>query len=392
VTWLANCDRQRRSEEKPMSFWDTLWTAFRTSFRDQAPRYKTPILEPGQVDRGGDANPIAEGTSYLRLWLVEMCLAHGTDFFQKRYPVVYTETTYKYGGKAVTVPFIAGVDYFKRLTDRNLDKVVSKSFEITPVFPFATGTIGFKAGLFSMKASDPVGAFVETLGDFAKLLPVPELSAVVNVAEKINSGVQSLFNAGESRMELGYQQTFAPAGSNGANELRPGYFAVVLGAAKDFEDKDLRVVKDVLHLAPGGANPNPLSGYNYMLFRVEKRTTQDWETLTAIKELVERAQDALQKKEQAEAKEILAAIKITILRSPDVVKADRKAMYDKIEAELRDLGLEGKRADGAAVRSLNSIMQRPTARAAAADPAWGRLEELLEPERLAARAEVEAAR
>jgi hypothetical protein len=372
-----------------MSFWDNGWKAFRNT----APRYKTPVLEAGQVDRGAEAKPIAEGTAYLRLWLVEMCLAHGTDWFQKRYPVVYTETTYRYGGKTVTVPFIAGIDYFSRLTDRNLEKVVSKSFEVTPPFPFAAGTVGFKAGLFSMQASNPVGAFVQTLGEFAKLLPVPELSTVVDVADKINSGVQRLFDAGESRMELGYQQTFAPAGSNGANELRPGYFAVVLGTAKDFADKDLRVIGDVLHLAPGGANPQPLSGYNYMLFRLERRAEQDWETLTAIKELVERAQDALQKGEQDEAKQVLAAVRIAILRSPDVVKADRKTMYDKVEAELRDLGLEGKRAEGAARRSLYSIMQRTAVQPAAApDAAWARLEELLEPERVAARAQATPAR
>jgi hypothetical protein len=35
---------------------------------------------------------------------------------------------------------------------------------------------------------------------------------------RLNSSRGKLFDAGESRLELGYQQTFAPAGSEGAND------------------------------------------------------------------------------------------------------------------------------------------------------------------------------
>ena len=94
-----------------------------------------------------------------------------------------------------------------------------------------------------------------------------------------------------------------------------------------------------------------------MLFRLEKRTAQDWESLTSIKELVDQAQDAVfAGKYEAVKTLLLPAIKTAILRSPDVAKADRKSMVLKIEDYLQELGLQ---AGNVQRRSLYSIMQRP---------------------------------
>jgi hypothetical protein len=366
-----------------MSLWDKLWK----KFRDTAPKYKTPVLTPEQVQPKSDATPIAEGTAYCRLWLVEMRLARGVDWFNERYPVVYTATTYEYGGSNVTVPYIAGVDSFKGITQNNLDKVVTGSVALTPLFPYKRNPVELKAGLFSMRSDSVVSSFIQTMGRFTKLLPVPELSTVLKVADELYSGIESLFDAGDSRMELGYQQTFSPGGGGGSNDLRQGYFAVILTPEESFANDRLRVIDDALHLAPDkpGEKPQPVTGYNYLLFRLEKRPAQDWEALTAIKELVHRAQDALQEGKVAEAKQILGAIRIAILRSPDVVKADQKPMFEKIEAELRELGLEGRRV-AATRRSLYQIMQRPAPAATTeATAEWASLEQIVAPEKTPAK-------
>jgi hypothetical protein len=101
----------------------------------------------------------------------------------------------------------------------------------------------------------------------------------------------------------------------------------------------------------------PLEGYSYMLFRIEKRAAQDWESLTQIKELVYQAQDAVFDGEYSKVKAfLLPAIKATIFRSPDLIKADRRNMVLKIYAHLREIGLQGVTVQK---RSLYSIMQRP---------------------------------
>ena len=94
-----------------------------------------------------------------------------------------------------------------------------------------------------------------------------------------------------------------------------------------------------------------------MLFRIEKRTAQDWESLQGIKELVNQAQDAVFKGEYEEVKKtLLPAIRAAIYRSYDVTKSDRRAMVLKVEDYLQEIGLQGV-TEGR--RALYSIMQRP---------------------------------
>jgi hypothetical protein len=94
-----------------------------------------------------------------------------------------------------------------------------------------------------------------------------------------------------------------------------------------------------------------------MLFRIEKRPAQDWESLTQIKDLVYQAQDAVFNREYDKVKAfLLPAIEATIFRSPDLIKVDRPNMVLKIRDYLREIGLQGVTVQK---RSLYSIMQRP---------------------------------
>lgn len=94
-----------------------------------------------------------------------------------------------------------------------------------------------------------------------------------------------------------------------------------------------------------------------MLFRLEKRTEQDWESLKSIKELVDKAQDAAAYGKYEFVKQhLIPSIRTTILQSSDISKNDRKIMIRKIEAELKESGLQSVSSQR---RSLYTIMQRP---------------------------------
>jgi hypothetical protein len=333
-------------------------------FSSSKNRFKTPVFEPGQVDQKYDSSAIVENTAYCRLWLDRMRLAQNVNWFQGRYPVVYSAIRYQYGPKSETVPHIAGVEFFQKMTKDHLDRVTTQSVALSPLFPYKTGLVELQAGLFSMKGSagDPIATAITTMGRFSQLLGVPALSTVLNIIDPLYTGIEDLFSAGQSALELGYQQTFAPAGNPqgapvvGSNILRPGYFAVIFDPNDQLKEEGLRIVNGDIHQIQAGGKQPPalLSGWSYMLFRVEKRDNQDWESLPTIRELVERAQDAILKKQQGDASDILAAIKVAIARSPDVVRSDRPTMFKKIEDDLKDQGLQavGER------HSLHEIMQR----------------------------------
>jgi len=340
-----------------------LWDKLVTLFRAQDKKYKNIFFEKKQVDEDYNDTPVIEGSSYCRIWLAEMRLARGVDWFKTRYPMVYAAIRYDYGGRTVTIPYVGGLDYFKELTEDNLDKIIQVNRPLTPLFPFNRGVVDFQAALFSIDSSDPVAKFLSAMGRLSKLIPVPELSSVIGMVEPIYSGIDELIGAGKSNFEMGYQRAFVGAddGAIGSNFLRQGYFAAIMAQDDDFKDEHLRVVRESVKLLPNGqASPaQQLAGYNYMLFRIEVRSQQDWESLSSIKTLVERAESALENGKIGTAKDLLISIKIAIARSPDVTKRDREAMFSRIREHLETLGLEGSRGT-VAKRSLYEIMQQPS--------------------------------
>ena len=93
-----------------------------------------------------------------------------------------------------------------------------------------------------------------------------------------------------------------------------------------------------------------------MLFRLEKRSSQYWNSLTKINELVKKAEDAIIKKEYDLVKNtLLPAIKLGIYRSADVARFDRQPMFLKVKAYLKEISLQGTELPRL---SLSAIIQR----------------------------------
>lgn len=328
----------------------------------EARKYQAIFLPKHRVDIDYNDTPILINEAYCRIWLAEMHLAKDVEWFKERYPVVHTAVRFNYDGKTVTIPYIATPGKLQELATDNLDKVIQCNYPLTSLFPFKDGLVELQSGLFTVAASDPIGQFIKTMGKFSELLPVPELSNVVKLAEPVYRGIEDLLNIGDRRLELGYQQTFTDANSGGSNFLKAGYFAIILAEEHELNKDKLCIVNDNLREgSPGNTkvftrDSKPFKGYSYMLFRVETQKHQNWESLTTIKQLVDQAQDAIYYKNFEIAKTFfLPAIKRAIIQSPDVTKADQRNMILKIEQELKELGLQSTKMQK---RSLYSIMQR----------------------------------
>ncbi len=321
-------------------------------FRQNAKRYEI-LFFPSE---DGDASAFKEGEAYCRVWLAEMCLAKGIDWFKRRHPVVHAAIRFNHGGREVTIPCIAGPEFFKALTTDNLDRIIQLNHPLTPLFPFNHGLVEIQAGLFSMKSDKWVTKFIDTLSRFSKMLPVPELSSVLHLASPVYSGIEDLLGIGDSLLELGWQQTFA---SGNGNSLKPGYFAVIRAEQKEIENLNLGIVNSRLCAGvQSKERPRPLKGFAYMLFRIQKRSGQEWEALTRIKKLVNKTVEAVNRKKIKQAKEFMTEIKIAVLTSPDLVRNDRRQMWVKIKAALKECLLESTTLSASAL-SLYAIMQRP---------------------------------
>jgi hypothetical protein len=317
-----------------------------------------------------DGEVFARGDAYCQISLVEMRLAKGVEYFTKRYPVVHTTIGFIHGNQETVIPYLAGPGFLKELSRDNLDRIINRNHLLTPLFPFNRGEVKLQAGLFSTKASDPIEKFINTLGRFSDLISVPELSKVSSFAKPVLQGIEDLLGVGEGRLELGYHQTFTEVKGGGSNILRSGYFVAILAEADEIKEETLCVINDELCVGRAGegkeflSNHKSFNGYSYMLFRITRRTDQDWESLTEIQNLVYEAHELLVKglaKPNVISKvkeKLIPHIKITIFRSPDIATKDKRAMVVRIEDELRQYGLES-RCGKHVKPSLRKIMRRP---------------------------------
>jgi hypothetical protein len=259
-----------------MSIWDKF------AFNQESKKYKALFIPPHRTDMRDDGEVFAVGEGYCQLSLVEMLLAKGVEYFTKRYPVVHTAIGFIHGNRETVIPYLAGPGFLKELSRDNLDRIINYNHPLTPLFAFNRGEVKLQAGLFSMKASDPIEKFITILDRFSKLVAVPELSKVKNLASPVLQGIEDLLGVGEGRLELGYHQTFTEAEGGGSNILRSGYFAAILAQADEIREENLCVVNDELYVGTAGENQEflsdykPFSGYSYMLFRITRRKEQDW--------------------------------------------------------------------------------------------------------------------
>jgi hypothetical protein len=106
-----------------------------------------------------------------------------------------------------------------------------------------------------------------------------------------------------------------------------------------------------------GAEAQPLTGYDYMLLRVEGRTERDDWRLKDISDPLGKAVEALLKGDDKEAEAFRVTAITAAWQSDDLAVGDRRRVVQAIKAELDAVAKEGRQAVGDEVRSLADIVK-----------------------------------
>ena len=318
-------------------------------FSVQAKNLYVPTPRDHVKDPKYSPDPIKAEQHYFRLMLAEMSLTHDRAWFATWYPAVHSLVSFKFGGKTIDVPYIAGSLALKDINVDNLGKVIQMNHPLTSLMPFNGGDIDIFAGLLAMQGENYLDRLINVLSGFSNLLAVPQLSAAINVAAPLVHGVQEL---------LGIHQLFNKDSGN----LRPGYTAILLAQddpAKQVKPQELWVVDDQLHKGSSLDTCQELKGHTYMLLRIDApEDRDDWEELMAIQEPYQKAVEALindNKPQEADA--YLRKAVTTALFSPDLTRAHRSAVARRLIEqfdEVRNLGLGAVKSD---YTNLNIVMQ-----------------------------------
>lgn len=314
-----------------MALWDTIIGLVN---KDAKKFIYAPIPKDHVKGAQTDDISLEAGKHYFRLWLTEMYLKKEREWFKSWYPVVHSLVRFQFGSQSVEIPHLAGPMHLEGVNDASLDRVIGLNHNLTTLMPYNGGVVELAAGLLAMEGKNYLNSAIKVMGDLSGMLVVPQLSAALAIAGPIANGVQDLLSGGNGQMDLGLHQSFTGAGGGGANDLKPGYIAVLLGDESKYDLNQFWVEHDRLRYGMSQEASQPLTGVTHMLFRIESRTERDdWMGLTNIIE----ARDEALKEISNGSEQADAAIKRTIFlvrTSPDLTRADRKRVADALKTEF----------------------------------------------------------
>lgn len=322
-----------------MTLRDTLIGAFRRN----ASRYLYVPVPPDHVSGGQpDTAALVEGRDYFRLWLTEMSLKRDRDWFKTWHPAVQSLVRFQFGTDVAEVPNIVGEQWLKNVDSAHLDRAIMLNYPLTSLMPFNGGVVELTAALLAMQGQDFVKRFIGVMTNFAALVAVPQLSAALALAGPVASGIEELFGSSDGEMHLGLHQAFTHQGGGGS-ELRPGYLVAALATEAELDQDTLWVVNDRLRQGPSAAQSTLLTGYAFLLLRIQKETVRDdWEGLTAIMTPFNTAIASLGEGETERADAYYRTAIAAAISSSDLTQADRRRVAEVLKqrfAEAKDLGL-----------------------------------------------------
>lgn len=309
---------------------------FQTLFRDEAKKYKYTEIDPTHIkfkdNHQINPAPLKAGQHYFRLWLVEMFLKNDRDWFKSWHPAVHTAITFRFGDKEELITHVAGQSRLTDVGPDNLDKVVSVNHPLTSLVPFRGGDVEVDAGLLAMQGKDDVKSFLKVLGDFSSLLVVPQLSAALAVATPLANGVAELVGATNGSLVLGLHDTWT-GGAGGGNLLREKYFVVILAEDFEIDETKLWVENDRLKYGDTQETGKLLTGYNFMLFRIERQDEFDaWDSLTSIKEPFDQATTLVQSGNKEQAEVFLKQAKLAAYNAKELTRdVDGRRIIDILQ-------------------------------------------------------------
>ena len=327
----------------------TLWDNIKSWAVRYADQYSCISIPQNRTDLTGSDEALTPMRDYMRLWLSDMFLARDRNWFVDIYPAVHTSVELNFGRLPVKISHV---------TDGpgQLGRGVFKDYALTDLLPFNGGTVRIQSALIALRGTNYLSQTIGILKDFSGLVAAP-LGQALAIADKVTTGAQNLFNAGGD-VVLGFHREYAAGGGGGGSVLAPGYTALVLARAEQIAAERL-FVKDsqLLYAKTPGAEPTPLEKYNYLLFRIEGRSTRDNWRMPNIEEPLNQAIQATIEGDLAKAEGFKKAALLVIWQSRDLAVQDRRRVVDAIQAELLEVAGQGHGAVAAPVRSLEDIMK-----------------------------------
>jgi hypothetical protein len=262
--------------------------------------------------------------SYVRVRLSEFWLAADRSRTFGRMPVVKASARVLFGKPDKRAPGATNLEKqeFAILIKPDAGQGVFRDYPITEWLPYQGQQVDLEAALYSVLGKNRLLTAIDILSDFASLV-TPPISAALAVADRVVTGIEKVIrsNGADPVLQLHTSLT------------APGW-VIVVGATEDKLPRAELSMNDMGQLCRNGKQ---LTGYNYLVLRVEScRERDDWRTpdldMVIAAALNARDNDDAEKVYKRRYDEALSKIYL----SPDFTTGQRKKLAKAVKEELDD--------------------------------------------------------
>ncbi|HEY3882923.1 MAG TPA: hypothetical protein VGM12_30415 [Trebonia sp.] len=280
-----------------------------------------------------NAAAMTPNDSYVRVWLSELFLAKEVSWGAERSPAVQASVRLLFGGPSPKT--------FVTLTQPPVTtgRGVFEDFMLTELMPYRGSTVEVQAALYGILGKNHLGTAIDILTGFASLV-TPPVSAALAIVDQVATGVETIIEANAQDPVLFLQGALAAPGAGLANELRPGWLAVVRATQDELPASELGIRNGRLC-----RNGRRLTGFDYMVLFVEGRHERDdWRTPDLDRAINEAAYaNALGRVQDYER--LRADALSRVFFSDDLTPPQRKQVAQAVKEEL-DAAAPGAAAEG----------------------------------------------
>ena len=260
--------------------------------------------------------------SYLRIWLSELFLAKEVAWGAERLPAVQASVRLVYGAP-VPRTFVTLVQ-----PPATTGHGVFEDYQLTELLPYAGRSVELQVALYGILGKNNLATAIDVLSGFASLV-TPPLSTALTIAEQVAAGAEKIIEANASDPLLSFQGTLAAPGGGLANELKPGWLAIVRATQDEVPAAELHIADG--RLCRNGAR---LTGFDYLVLRVEgRRERDDWRT-PDLDQAISGAAYAKDVGSLTEYGRLRADALSRIYFSPDLTSAQRRQVAQAVKEEL----------------------------------------------------------
>jgi hypothetical protein len=295
------------------------------------------VRADGAAGATGAGRALIPGQGYFRVWLCEMFLGKRSTLTADWLPAAHTRVVLTRSGRPP-------LEFSKvlRPDPDNLTQGVKLNYPLTDLVPYNGGVVEVEAALVAWRQASRIDAALQVL-QVVSALPVPSLAPALKIAEQVTSAARTLVQKGDGEVHLDLHQSFVspgdqppdmPGTAEPGNVLSPTYLAVLLADENEVSPGTLRVVDSRLHQVGTDGSVRHLLGWDFLLLRVETRSTLDDFWLPEIEDMLDKAVEALTAGLPAIAAHYRSAAIALTWRSPLLAWADRDRVIGAVKGRF----------------------------------------------------------